>query len=296
MNNEKTNPPTWYDTVNGSYNLEQRKAWYSNVARAYQWARPRYPATLINQVLNKANLAQENSLPNSVLEIGCGPGIATVAFADKGLNITAIDPSLEACEIARKSCQDYDQITIVNSRFEEFNLCEGTDQKQYDAVLAATSFHWVDPEIACRKSASALKSGGVLILLWSTPPQPSEEICQFLQPLYEHFDLSELSTSQSRPQAYYQDNFETFAKTISRSGLFQPSTVEIKTHKSKYKIEKYLALLSTLSGYIKLGAKRRTHLLKDLGKALAGKLETDTLETTHWFAFQVSFLKTESQS
>lgn len=283
---------TWYESFDETHSPEQRRQWYSSAAKAYRWARPRYPDALIDSVLSQAGLAKplkaSAAEPGSILEIGCGPGIATEALAQRGLRVQAVEPSPVACELARESCKAYDQVCVHNSTFEDYPLSEHT----FDAVLAATSFHWVSPAVACKKSAAALKPGGALILLWATPPQPSEEICQYLQPVYDRLDLSELGQSQHRTEAYYQHNFKTFAHTVADSGLFPLTEVEIQTHHSLYSVDKYLALLSTLSDYIALDEAVRTvlfdNLRETLSVVLAQNCHTDGLDATHWFAAQVA--------
>ncbi|PZO57813.1 MAG: SAM-dependent methyltransferase [Phormidesmis priestleyi] len=217
----------WYQSFDQNHSPEARQAWYSGAAKAYRWARPSYPNTLIEQVeqaiaqarliqsgLTQSGLAQaelSQAEPASVLEIGCGPGIATAALATKGLSIIGIEPSPAACALARQACEAYPAVRIVNSTFEAYPLHEQT----FDAVIAATSFHWIAPEVACEKSAAALKSTGALILLWATPPQPSPEICEALQPIYDRHGLNELGQDQCRTQAYYQANFEMFADAVN---------------------------------------------------------------------------------
>lgn len=286
---------SWYQSFDEKYGSEQRQEWYSEAATAYRWARPQYPDALIEKVWQQANLSPQSSM----LEIGCGPGIATAAFAAKGLSIVAVEPSSAACELARKSCRESDaantpntkrpsqRVTVINSTFEDFSLAH----QKFDAVLAATSFHWIPPEIACQKSAAALKPNGSLILLWATPLQPSEEICQYLSCVYEQYGLSALGKEQHRTQAHYQSSFEIFAKAVNESGCFQTTSVDMQKHQSIYSIEKYLALLSTLSHYIALEEQLRNDLFIAIGERLAEKLETGALTTTHWFANQVAPLK-----
>jgi tRNA G46 methylase TrmB len=60
--------------------LEQRKNWYSPAAEAYNKARPIYPQDLIRQVVDVAQLSSSSK----ILEVGCGPATATVAFAQLG--------------------------------------------------------------------------------------------------------------------------------------------------------------------------------------------------------------------
>ncbi len=195
-----------------------------------------------------------------------------------------VEPSPAACELARQACESFDSVTVNNATFEDFDL----NNKQYDAVLAATSFHWVSPAVACKKSAAALKPGGSLILLWATPPQPDEALCQALQPIYQQYPEAAEIRYQWRQQPYYQANFEKFAKTISASEWFEPATVAIETHHSTYSIEKYLALLSTLSDYIALPAQTQKDLMAALAMRLKEEKGTEPLALTHWFAAQVS--------
>ncbi len=275
---------SWYRAFDEHHSPEERRQWYSGAARAYRWARPTYPNSLIERVVAQLNDKE------TLLEIGCGPGIATTAFAEKGFRIDGVEPSPAACKLAQKSCEVYrNSVTIHNSTFEDYSL----GNQRFDAVLAATSFHWISPKVACKKSAAALNPGGSLILLWATPPQPSDEIYQYLQPVYERHGLAEMGHEQHRTQAYYQGNFENFAKMVGDSGYFEATPVEVDTHHSIYSIEKYLALLSTLSGYIALEAEQRENLLSELGEHLAKKLETGAFETIHWFASQVTPLVTK---
>ncbi|MEO1395948.1 MAG: class I SAM-dependent methyltransferase [Cyanobacteria bacterium J06634_5] len=278
---------TWYEEFDEHHSPKARSQWYSSAANAYRWARPTYPDSLIDSAIEAAGLRADVS---SILEIGCGPGIATASLAERGLRVQAIEPSAAACELARKSCQAHEKVNVYNSTFEDYLL----NGQVFDAVVAATSFHWVSPAVACSKSAAALKPGGALILLWATPPQPSSKLCQQLQPVYDCFGLSTLGEEQQRTQAYYQQNFETFAHTVADSGYFELTDIEIKMHTSTYSAEKYLALLSTLSPYIALDESVSVNLFKALGKTLVDELnhaKIDSMEMTHWFATHVAPLK-----
>ena len=271
---------SWYQQFDRDHTLEQRREWYSQAANAYRQARPRYPQTVLDSVVNQANLTPASRL----LELGCGPGIATADLAPKGFFIQAVEPSPAACELARQACQSYKKVAIANNTFEDWPL----PTQKFDAVLAATSFHWISREVACKKSAAALKPEGSLILLWATPPQPDSDILKLIQPVYEQFNLGELGKEQHRSQAYYQHNFKTFAETIGSSGYFKTSPVECITQHSIYSVEKYIALLSTLSGYIKLAPEIRDELFDAIAQKLTSQLTTRDLETTHHFAHQVA--------
>jgi SAM-dependent methyltransferase len=156
-----------------SQSLESKKRWYSKVATAYDQARPRYPKQILDQVVTITQLS-----PGArVLEIGCGPGIATTALAELGFAVVGLEPSPEASQLAQHKCQAYPQIQILNTTFEEWDL----EPEAFDVVFATTSFHWLSPETACQKAAAALRDEGFLVLFWNTPTQPNKDVYRTLQ-------------------------------------------------------------------------------------------------------------------
>jgi SAM-dependent methyltransferase len=175
----------WYSEVAATYTSgylalstsKQRKNWYSEVADAYNKTRPRYPQELICRAVEVAQLPSDAI----ILEVGCGPGIATIPFAQLGFSMVCLEPSQEACQLARQNCEQYPAVEITNTTFEEWEL----ETKRFNAVLAATSFHWVSPEIGYSKAADALQDNGSLILLWNMTPQPPYEVYQMLNEVYQ---------------------------------------------------------------------------------------------------------------
>ena len=242
----------WY-----RHDLSQRKNWYGEVAQAYYQARPRYPQALIQRVIELAQLPANAK----ILELGCGPGIATLPFAKLGYSMVCLEPSRAACEIAQHSCAAYPAVKINHTAFEEWPL----DPEGFDAVLAATSFHWLDPEIRHAKTAAALRDRGALILLWNTPPQPSSEISQALDAVYQIYAPSLAGYEDHATQA---ENLNKIAQMVIESGNFQHLRSEQLICEATYSIENYLMLLSTLSPYIALEPQQRNALFIDLAAAL----------------------------
>lgn len=56
--------------------VEQRRHWFSPAAVAYAATRPRYPQQLVEAVVARSGLTATSTL----LEVGCGPGTATVSL------------------------------------------------------------------------------------------------------------------------------------------------------------------------------------------------------------------------
>ncbi len=256
---------------------EQRKNWYSQVADAYNKTRPRYPQELINRAVEVAQLPANAS----ILEVGCGPGIATLPFAQLGFSIVCLEPSQEACQLARQNCTTYSStVEIINTTFEDWELEPG----RFNAVLAATSFHWVSPEIGYPKAAAALKDNGSLILLWNMTPQPSYEVYQALHEVYQTYAPS---LGRYEKRATQEEQLRKFAQNVIDSGRFQGLVSEHVACEVIYSINDYLMLLSTLSPYIALEPQQRNSLFEGLREVLERNL-TSNINVFYLSAFHIA--------
>src|ERR1039458_4096462 len=72
---------------------------FGEVAELYDRARAGYSATLVDDVLSFVGVDSDRL---RALEVGAGTGKATVAFAVRGLEILALEPSLEMATVARR--------------------------------------------------------------------------------------------------------------------------------------------------------------------------------------------------
>ncbi|NEO91827.1 MAG: class I SAM-dependent methyltransferase [Moorea sp. SIO3G5] len=259
-----------------SKDLEDKKTWYSSVAEAYDQARPRYPQQLINRAVELAQLPADGI----ILEVGCGPGIATTAFADLGFSIVAIEPSQESCQLARHNCSQYPDVELINSTFEEWQHETG----KFQAVLAATSFHWVSKEIRYQKTADALQDNGFLILLWNTSPQPNYQVCQLLNQLYQ---TQAPSLKPCEEIETHQQNLSQIAETVINSGQFQDLVSEHLVCDVTYSIDNYIALLSTLSPYIALDPQQRESLFQGVKEILEHEVGS-SMETSYLSVLQIA--------
>jgi protein-L-isoaspartate O-methyltransferase len=229
-----------------SKNLEQKKVWYSTAAEAYNKTRPNYPQKLINRVIELTQLP-----PNGkILEIGCGPGIATIAFAKLGFSVVCIEPNQEFCQIARQNCAAYSNVEIINTSFEEWEVETG----KFDAVLAATSIHWVPREIRYQKTSEALKENAFLIFLWNVVFQPEYELYQQLRDIYLTYapSLAEYEDKRLEHEKLkgIGNGIIHFGQEIIDSGKFKDLIYEKIAWQTTYNTDDYLLLLSSLSQYI----------------------------------------------
>lgn len=238
--------------------LIAKSNWYGRVAEAYDKVRPRYSAELIDFAVNRAQL----SPGDRILEIGCGPAIATTSFAQRGFKTVSLEPNPEACQLAKDRCATFADVEICQTTLEEWTL----KPKEFDAVLAATSIHWVTPEVAYPKIAQALKDGGSLVLLWNAGLQPNTEIKELLKPIYEAYAPS-LKPFKARKQE--KEELQAIEQKVVNSGYFKAVAATETITEVNYSFEDYLLLLGTYSPYIALETQQRQNLfaaIEDLQK------------------------------
>ncbi|PZV16866.1 MAG: SAM-dependent methyltransferase [Pseudanabaena sp.] len=228
-NNEQAPRPT------DSKDFDKKRTWYSPVAEIYYNARPAYPELQINRAVALAQLSSEAS----VLEIGSGPGNATVAFAQNGFLMTCLEPNPDFCQVAQRNCAGYPNVEVCNTTFEEWQLKE----RQFDAVLSANSFHWISAEIKYVKAAEALHDNGFLILLWNMTPEPSYEVYQAIKEIYQTHAPSLVRYDGAETQA---EILKGFGQEMQDSGYFRNLVMEKILCNVTYSIDQYLNLLSTL--------------------------------------------------
>jgi SAM-dependent methyltransferase len=240
-----------------SKDLEQRKNWYSPAAEAYNKTRPRYPENLIHQVVKIAQL----STNSKILEVGCGPGTATVAFAQLGCPMICLEPNPDFFRLAQQNCQPYPNVEIQNTSFEEWAL----ETSKFDAVLAATSFHWISPEVGYQKAANALQTSGNLILLWNKELQPSSEVYQRLSQIYQLYAPSLDRYEDIKTQ---EEILRELGKMVIDSGKFKDLISGQVICEATYNVEEYLMLLNTYSPYLKLAPDTKKVLFAGLRQSI----------------------------
>jgi SAM-dependent methyltransferase len=223
--------------------LKERKGWYSANAEAYRDYRPKYPNSILDEALQ--TLAPEAR----ILEIGSGPGTATISLAQRGFHITCLEPNPEFCAMAQERLDNDNcsqNVRIHNIAFEEAFLKD----LDFDAVVAATSIHWIPPEVAFLKASQALKSGGALILLWNMMVTPtSSDVYKRLQEAHGNDFVTLLEWGDEQTQ---KDVAHAAGDLMMASGYFQDLRTNEGQQTVTYNAAQYLGLLSTYSFYMRL--------------------------------------------
>ncbi len=125
---------------------------FGEAAAAYGRARPSYPAAAVDWLLP--------AQARQVLDLGAGTGQLTRGLLDRGLDVTAVEPSdgMRA-ELHRV----LPGVRCLPGRAESIPLPDAS----MDAVLVAQAWHWVDGPRAAAEVARVLRPGGWLGLVWN---------------------------------------------------------------------------------------------------------------------------------
>jgi protein-L-isoaspartate O-methyltransferase len=258
-----------------SKTLADRKNWYSPAAQAYGLARPPYPIEVIQQVTELAELTDQSVM----LEIGCGPGTATVDFAPVVGSIDSLEPNPDFYHLAQANCAAHSNVHFHNQAFEEWQ-----SEQKFDAVLAASSFHWIPASIGYPKAASLLKENGALILLWNKELQPSWEVYQQLAPVYQKF-APQLDRYEDR--ATEADVLQQLGQMSIDSGYFDNLVGGEVRVAVTYGVDRYLTLLNTYSPYLKLDDDSKAALFMALKEIINSDLG-GSIDLQHTSAFHIS--------
>jgi SAM-dependent methyltransferase len=135
----------------------RRRESFDVVASDYARYRSGYPPEVVDDVVNAAQLGPGRR----VLEIGCGTGQLSIPLARHGVELIAVELGPNLARIARRNLAEFAAARVDVSGFEEWPL----PVDPFDAVVAASALHWIDPTARFAKPARALKPAGTLVVV-----------------------------------------------------------------------------------------------------------------------------------
>jgi SAM-dependent methyltransferase len=179
---------------------------YERVAGEYEHGRPGYAPEAVAHIVHELSLGSGSS----VLDLGAGTGKLTRMLAERGLQVTALDPSPEMLARLRAVVP---AARVLEATAESIPLPAAA----VDAVTSAQAFHWFDAKTALTEIHRVLRTGGGVALVWN-----QRDVSDPIQAL-----LAELTDPPERttPRGWKLD----IASLVSESRLFGPvSSVEFR--------------------------------------------------------------------
>jgi SAM-dependent methyltransferase len=239
--------------------------YFGGGAARYNRSRPAYPEALITRTVT--------AMPGpDVLNVGCGSGIEARQFQARGRTVLGVDPDASMAEYARGT-----GVPVEVATFETWKPVGRT----FDAVVAGTAWHWVDPLAGAVKAAQVLKPGGLLAPFHHaslTPPELADAARMALPgwttraaDAYRSvapdspFDLD---GRRRTPFELYQPLFDRIADGIRRAGRFTEPELWRFDWERQYSRDEWLELLPTQGVLAKLPTTELAEVLAAVGAAI----------------------------
>jgi SAM-dependent methyltransferase len=219
----------------------------------YDRTRPPYTQALVQRILAA-------SPGRDVLDVGAGTGIEARQFQAAGCVVLGVEPDPRMAEFARRT-------GVEVATFEAWDPA-GRD---FDAVIAGTAWHWVDPVAGAAKAAHVLRPGGACSprsTTYSRPPPTSAKPSQ--RPTDGCTDAPISPTTQFivSPLEAYQPLFSKIADGIRRTSRFSEPQQWRFDWERTYTRDEWLDQLPTLGGLTRLAQDKLTHVLRAVATAI----------------------------
>jgi len=143
--------------------MSQRASSFGQVAAQYERYRPGPPSAAIDWLLP--------SPVGTVVDLGAGTGALTRQLGNHAARVIAVEPDERMRSVLQTELPD---ATVLDGRGEAIPVADDS----VDAVLASSSWHWMDPVPTLREVRRVLKSGGFVAAMWSGPDPDSPFIAQ----------------------------------------------------------------------------------------------------------------------
>ncbi len=199
--------------------------------------------------------------PADALEIGCGPGNASLPLLERGFRIHAVELGENLAAYARERLAAF-PFTVEVGKLEDASL----QPASVDLVVCSSAFHWLDRERALRQVVKVLRAGGALALIWGSARRTAEDN----------------AVDEALKAAYRAHAPEISRETVDRNdgrvdeiGKAVRDTPELRDYEERFfpqahlfDRQRYVDTLATFSDHATLPVERRARLFEAIGDVI----------------------------
>ncbi|HEY1955026.1 MAG TPA: class I SAM-dependent methyltransferase [Polyangiaceae bacterium] len=237
---------------------DERRRSFDQMAEKYARARPPGPPEVFDAV------AAYVPPPADALEIGCGPGNASLPLLERGFRIHAVELGANLAEFARKRLASF-PFTVEVGKFEDAAL----EPASADLVVCSAAFHWLERDRALAQAVKALRPGGGLALLWGSARRDHEE---------SRIDRAFDEAYRAHAPELVRDVSARMRGQVDEIGEAIRATPELRDYEERhfpmavtFDRQRYIDTLGTFSDHATLPPDRRARLFDAIGEIIDGQ-------------------------
>jgi SAM-dependent methyltransferase len=183
-----------------------RAASFGVAAAEYERGRPSYPDAAVDWMIPAGT--------RSVVDLGAGTGKFTKSLVERGLMVTAVDPSAGMMAELRASSPD---VRALEGTAESIPLPDNS----VELATSAQAWHWVDDELGFPEVARVLKPGGSLSLVWNFRANADGWMKELAAIIDDREENVEVESIRRAHPLFVDFEYEVFpwTQTVTREGL-----------------------------------------------------------------------------
>ncbi|MGW4209361.1 class I SAM-dependent methyltransferase [Lentzea sp. NPDC004789] len=220
----------------------------------YDRTRPPYPDELVQRIVSA-------SPGPRVVDIGCGTGKLSRQLIAAGCEALGVEHDERMAGFARET-----GVPVEVSKFETWDPAG----REYDAVVAGQSWHWVDAEAGMHQVARVLRPGGLFVALWHVFSTP-DPIANALGAVYAKVAPEatfRVGHTREKALAGYQVGCRQTADKFVGTGEFTDPQQWSASWDHTYTTAEYIDMTLTMSPLALLSSEQVTALLDGIGAAI----------------------------
>lgn len=239
---------------------------FNEVPELYERVRPGYPEELFADLATVTGMNEESS----VLEVGCGTGQATRSLAALGYPVTAIEPGAELAALARQQLAGFGNVEVETAKFEQWD----DRGRRFDVLVAASSWHWVDPSIGWQRAHDVLTARGWMALLGNVTVRRAgePEVYAETADLHERFSPGNPDWAHPPLEDDVRATDSGWGMVDDPDGLFGPTIVRWYPTVQWFDGDGFADLLRSMSLYRKLDYDVREPLLDAIAERIRTRM------------------------
>jgi SAM-dependent methyltransferase len=239
---------------------------FNEVPELYDRVRPGYPGELVADLVTITGMGERSS----VLEVGCGTGQATRSLAALECSVTAVEQGAGMAALARQRLAAFRNVEVETSAFEEWD----DRGRRFDVLVAASSWHWVDPSIGWPRAHEVLHPGGWMALIGHVvvrrPGEP--EVYAETADLHERFSPGDPGWGHPPLEDEVRATSEGWGLVHDPGSLFCPTIVRWYPAVQWFDGDGFADLLRSTSLYRKLDPDVREPLLDAIAERIRTRM------------------------